>query len=188
MRHTSETEFEDELELLNLEDAPERDTPKWNKPSLLEFRTAPTPLGTAFGARVSGFDSKKATAPPEAYDRGRPVLQLHRDAVTRIVNEIKARTTPTNCVSLRVLGFADPGGESAIAKDISARRAEAFSRQIWEQILTELPEDNRNRIKRKIWEGRGAASPIWPSDTPAHRHLNRRVLVLIGPVPCGMTI
>jgi len=191
MAFASEFELEDELELelLESEDCPVSATPaKWDKPSLLECRKSPAPLGTAFGMRVSGFDWKKATPPPAVHDPGRPVAQLHRDAISQIINEIQRMTTATNCVALEVRGYADPLSELDIAKDISAQRAEAFSGQLWDRILARLPKDNQIRIKRKIWRGMGAASPIWTVNTPRNRHLNRRVLVLVGPVSCGMTI
>jgi len=196
MAFASEFEFEDELELESLEECKMIDPPSakwdspslWVSPSLLQCRGASVPLGTAFLMRVSGFDWRRVTPPPEARDPGRPVLQLHRNAVTRIVNEIRRRTTDGNCVALRVQGYADPIGESDIAKDISAQRAQAFSEQLWERIVAQLPKDSLDQIKQKMWEGKGAALRIWFTDTPAHRHLNRRVLVGVWPVNCGMTL
>ena len=160
-------------------------------PCLLQCRTASVALGTAFLVRVSGFDWKRATPPPEAHDPGRPVAQIHRNAITRIVNEIAGRTRAGNCVALRVQGYADPFSEAKTAKeanDISEARAKAFSEQLWERILAQLPKDNLDQIKQKIWEGKRAALRIWSTDTPAHRHLNRRVLVGVWPVSCGMTL
>jgi hypothetical protein len=176
-------EYEDELELelLDLEDEPGMESFVLDSPSLLEFVPLPD---NAFAARVSGFDWKMDTAPPEVHDPGRPVLRLHQGAVARIVNEIKARTTLGSCVSVTVAGFADPGGESGIAGSISEKRANAIFNQIWDR----LPAANKVRVKQKNKVGMGTASAIWPGDTHKHRALNRRVEVLIAPVDCGMTL
>lgn len=179
MAFGSAFEYEDlELELLELEDELEMES--LDSPSLLQFVPLP---GNAFAARVSGFDWKRDTPPPEVHDPGRPVLRLHRAAVTRIVNEIKARTTLGSCVQITAAGFADPGGESGIAGSISEKRANAILKQIWER----LPAANRARVKQKSKIGMGP-HPIWPSDTHKRRALNRRVEVRIKPVSCGMTL
>ena len=200
MAFASEFEVEDELEReCRLEECKVIDDPsvKWDMPSLwalpclLQCRTASVALGPAFLVRVSGFDWNRATPPPEAHDPGRPVAQIHRNAITRIVNEIARRTSAGNCVALRVQGYADPFSEAKTAKeanDISAARAKAFSEQLWERIVAQLPKDSLDQIKQKMWEGKGAALRIWFTDTPAHRHLNRRVLVGVWPVNCEMTL
>ena len=170
-----------DLDLLYLEDERGMESFVLDSPSLLEFVPLPD---NAFAARVSGFDWKMDTPPPEVHDPGRPVLGLHRSAVMRIVNEIKSRTTLGSCVRVTVAGFADPGGESEIADSISEKRANVF----FNQILDRLPAANKARVKQKTKVGMGTASPIWTSDTHKHRALNRRVEVLIAPVDCGMTL
>jgi hypothetical protein len=179
-------EYEDlELELLDLEneleDEMEMESFVLDSPGLLQFVPLPD---NAIAVRVSGFDWKTDTPPPEAHDPGRPVLRLHRAAVERIVSEIKARTSMGSCVRVTVAGFADPGGEAGIAGPISERRANALFNQVWSR----LPAANRTRVKQKNKTGMGTASPIWSSDTHKHRALNRRVEVLIAPTDCGMTL
>jgi hypothetical protein len=180
MASASEFEYEDELELelLDFENGPEMesDGELLTSPNLIEFRSRPD---NTFHARVSGFGRKMDTPPSEADDPGRPVLKLHQNAVTRIVNEIKARTASGLCVDLYVLGYVDSGSEWGIA-DLDQKRANAISNQIWAR----LPAANKARVNKISKEGRGIAVP-WFSDTHKHRALNRHVEVGIFPANCG---
>jgi hypothetical protein len=207
MAFASEFEFDDELELELVDFEGSKPKPKHtptrartrprapdpNKPNPnclspcdnpndpSEFITPPAePDGDlSFNARVSWFALQKDTPENDwAYH--------HRGVVTRIVNEIKARTKYGGCVILGVVGFADPKSESKDAQAISQSRADAFG----QQILDALPDKaDQKRIYSHNFQGYGTQGPVFLTmdpriDSTAHRATNRRVWVVLNMVGC----
>jgi len=144
-------------------------------------------VGDLFIQRISGFDWRMATAPSVANDPpDRPVLKLQNAGVSRIIQEIRRRTT-SSCIRVIITGFVDEQEADRLSSDpnksLDVLRAKAIGKQVWDA----LPASSRPAIKQWLIRGDGVG-PIEDSATTLNRALNRRVEVSIAPAACGMTI
>ena len=139
------------------------------------------PADGFFIGPVSGFGWHKAT-PDDPY-----ALRDHSTAVRILVDQLKKRTTPGNCVSLELYGFVDKqseGRNERVAARLAKLRADALFDKIWKA----LPADNKKRVvtTNHTWGESGGISDLWPSDSPERRQLNRYVRVGISSMTCPL--
>jgi len=160
--------------------------PDWTTRQLIEFQSGPGEVFGVFSARISGFDLHKTTSPDP------DVIRLQNAAADRIAREIVARFNEIHaimhpspqCIFVTLTGFVDKSSESETRDfGLGSERAKATMTRVQARLNT-LAEIPRGVICLKM--GKAGSDPVllddkqlFPSTTPAGRHLNRRVVAKV---------